>query len=90
MAMAGVMGADIVLPQGPAIPFLFGEDQGCYVIAAPKALAARVASEAARQNVYALHLGETGGRVLKLYSAEIDVAALKQAHQSWLPAYMGG
>jgi phosphoribosylformylglycinamidine synthase subunit PurL len=90
MALAGNLGATIDLPRVPAIPFLFGEDQGCYAIAAPKALAARIASDAVRQNVHALYLGEVGGDTLKLGKAELTLDTLRTAYEAWLPNYMQG
>ena len=54
--------------------------------AAPAILAA-----AAKANVAAARIGATGGHALALPGeAPIAVAALIQAHESWLPHYMDG
>ena len=91
MAITSGIGAQIVLPGTvAAIPFLFGEDQGLYLVAAPKAVAGKIVAEAVRRSIFALHLGVTGGAAIKLGEAHVDVAALKRAHEAWLPGYMAG
>jgi phosphoribosylformylglycinamidine synthase len=93
MAMAGGIGAAITgVPDGmPLHAFLFGEDQGRYVLACDADHAADILYEAAAGGVPALVLGLTGGDSLILPGGEtISVADLRAAHESWLPAYMAG
>lgn len=92
MAMAGGIGAAIeTLPQGKAHAVLFGEDQARYLVTVPAAQAQSIVAEAAAAGVPALALGRTGGDALVLPGEDaIAVAALKTAHEGWLPAYMAG
>ncbi len=93
MAMAGGIGASISAePEGlPRHAFLFGEDQGRYVLAVPQDAAADILYEAAAIGVPAALLGMTGGAALILPGEQaISVSALKTAHESWLPDYMAG
>ncbi len=92
MAMAGGVGAVVErLPAGPAHAVLFGEDQGRYLVTVPKAAAEVVLSEAKAAGVPALALGSTAAGALTLPGeAAIPLAELRQAHETWLPAYMAG
>jgi phosphoribosylformylglycinamidine synthase len=83
------MGATLDFYPGdmPSYAFLFGEDQGRYVITTPEP--ELVMEEAAVAGVSATVIGVTGGDVLKISEADsISVAALTEAHEGWLPAYM--
>jgi phosphoribosylformylglycinamidine synthase subunit PurL len=98
MAMAGNIGFSIFPPASPdkSIPFLFGEDQARYVLAVPAMEAERVLNNALNAGIKAERFGATGtnsngdpiiaGRGI----APIRLAALRKAHESWLPAYMNG
>jgi phosphoribosylformylglycinamidine synthase subunit PurL len=86
MAMAGGIGAALDLPAETSL--LFGEDQARYIIATntPEAIEAK----AGAASVPIRRLGVTGGDALTLAGDSIAVAALKNAHEGWLPAYMAG
>jgi phosphoribosylformylglycinamidine synthase len=89
MALAGEQGAELASPQDvPLHAWLFGEDQGRYLVAtaAPEAVLA-----AARDaGVPAQAIGATGGTALKLADGQaISLQQLREAHEGWLPAYMG-
>lgn len=88
MCLAGNMGASISLPSViPAHAFLFGEDQGRYLVAT--AAAPKVLEAATKSGVTALILGQSGGDSLKLDKLGIiSVDELRQAHESWLPGFM--
>ena len=91
MAIAGGIGATIAAaPEGlPLHAFLFGEDQGRYVLACDPDEAADLLYEATALGVPATVIGATGGDSLILPSREaISVAELKGTHERWLPAYM--
>ncbi|MEN5084073.1 phosphoribosylformylglycinamidine synthase subunit PurL [Bosea sp. TWI1241] len=92
MAMASGIGAKITaLPQGAAHGALFGEDQARYLIAVPAEAAAAVVAEAKAAGVPAQEIGRTGGADLVLGGeATVSVAALRGAHERWLPDYMAG
>jgi phosphoribosylformylglycinamidine synthase len=92
MAMAGGIGAEIGAPDGiPLHAFLFGEDQGRYVLSVDPDHAPDILYEAQALGIPAAVLGVTGGASLILPGDEaISVAELKAAHEGWLPTYMAG
>jgi phosphoribosylformylglycinamidine synthase len=88
MALTGSIGA--VLTAG-TIPFLFGEDQGRYVLAAPRKTAERIVSETKRAGVAAALLGTVrGDKIAVEGSGEIVLERLRKTHEAWLPPYMTG
>jgi phosphoribosylformylglycinamidine synthase len=90
MAMAGSIGARIVHGLQEPISFCFGEDQGRYLLSVPDSKADAVLAEAKKSGVPAALLGETGGdKVVIAELGEVAVAALRRAHESWFPAFMG-
>ncbi|HEY5048302.1 MAG TPA: phosphoribosylformylglycinamidine synthase subunit PurL [Rhizomicrobium sp.] len=90
MAMAGGIGAQMLSARNE-IPYFFGEDQGRYVLAVPAASADRILAAAKLSDVPMALLGRTGGDKIALDECgEIAVAALKKAHEAWLPRYMAG
>ena len=91
MAMAGGIGAEIAPPEdaAPLHCWLFGEDQGRYVIACADAGAVLI--QAAEAGVAAAAIGKTGGARLTVAGAgPISLEELREAHEGWLPAYMAG
>jgi phosphoribosylformylglycinamidine synthase len=102
MALAGNMGAAIVPPEsvvGKAVPlhaWLFGEDQGRYIVATNDAAAVLAAAKAAQ--VPAWRIGATAQDTTSGPSPEptltvagagtISLAELRDAHEGWLPSYM--
>ncbi len=72
-----------------AHPYLFGEDQGRYLLAASDP--EPILQAALEAGVHVSVAGEAGGEALvsgELFA--IPLAMLRQAHEGWLPAYMGG
>jgi len=93
MALAGGIGATIEVPAGagPATAWLFGEDQGRYLVALPAEGAAELVERAASEGVPACIIGSTGGDALTVTGAgHISLNELSELHESWLPAYMAG
>ncbi|MCY1644608.1 phosphoribosylformylglycinamidine synthase subunit PurL [Methylorubrum sp. SL192] len=91
MAMAGGIGAALpAAPEGvPVHAYLFGEDQGRYLIAVPAEQAADLLYSASAQAIDASTVGIVTGDSLVLPGEEtISVAELKAAHEGWFPAYM--
>jgi phosphoribosylformylglycinamidine synthase subunit PurL len=88
MAMAGGIGAAVSPPPGlPAHAFLFGEDQGRYLLVTVSPDA--VAAAAAKAGVAVLRLGITDGDALTVGGAgAISVGELQRIHEAWLPRYM--
>ncbi len=88
MAMAGGIGASVEAA-GLEHAFFFGEDQGRYVVTAAPADTAGILEAAGPSGVPVARIGVTGGEVLALGGARaIGLAELREAHESWLPAYM--
>ena len=90
MAIAGGVGATIEAISGlPAHAWLFGEDQGRYLVTARPDEAARILDEATKAGVEARIIGATGGDSLTLPGeAPILIADLGAAHEAWFPEYM--
>ena len=90
MAMASGIGAGLRPPADLRIPlhaWLYGEDQGRYVLAV--ADADTVLARAREASVPAARIGITGGDELALPGArDLPLVALTAAHEGWLPAYM--
>ncbi len=88
------LGAEIALPaarRGEGMPpshgWLFGEDQARYIVTSPNG--EEILAAAAAAGVPAARIGTTGGSGLTLGGGEtISLAALREAHESWLPRYM--
>ena len=92
MAMAGGVGAHIrnLDPRVPAHAMLFGEDQARYVVTASTAASLKISAAAAKAGVEWLALGVTGGDALVIAGESVAIAALRAAHEGWLPGFMGG
>ncbi|MGB6086747.1 phosphoribosylformylglycinamidine synthase subunit PurL [Parvibaculum sp.] len=90
MAMAGNIGASLT-PDTP-LPlhiWAFAEDQARYVVTLPESKAAAFIERAGKAGVPVSRLGVTGGAELTVEGAlPISLAAMKAAHEGWLPAYM--
>ncbi|MEP0323082.1 phosphoribosylformylglycinamidine synthase subunit PurL [Bauldia litoralis] len=90
MAIASGIGATVDrLADEPALPVLFGEDQGRYLmtIAADKVDA--VVDRARDAGISAPRIGTTGGTDLILGGVvSISVAKLREAHENWFPTFM--
>ncbi|MBC6982326.1 phosphoribosylformylglycinamidine synthase subunit PurL [Caulobacter sp. 17J80-11] len=88
MALAANVGVTLIATSTEhAHPFLFGEDQGRYLIATRDADA--LLAEAKAAGVHAIVAGEAGGDAFasrELFS--VPLAELRKAHEGWMPAYM--
>jgi phosphoribosylformylglycinamidine synthase subunit PurL len=91
MAIAARIGAVVEPIDHAAHGFLFGEDQGRYVVTTRAVDAAILVDEARAAGVPLLRIGTTGGDALTLPGeAPILVADLATASESWFPAFMAG
>jgi phosphoribosylformylglycinamidine synthase len=96
MALAGDLGATLEPPRTPdagghAHAWLFGEDQGRYVLSIPESQFEPVARRAASANVALRRIGVAGGRRLTVNpSHSISLDELRDLHEGWLPGYMAG
>jgi len=88
MALAGGIGASVEA-DGLEHAFFFGEDQGRYVVTCAPGETAAVAHEAKGLGVPLKRIGVTGSDALRLGgAAPVALAALAEAYETWLPAYM--
>ncbi|MGE0830583.1 MAG: phosphoribosylformylglycinamidine synthase subunit PurL [Hyphomonadaceae bacterium] len=74
--------------------FLFGEDQGRYLIAINQAELGRFDARAKAAGAPYLLVGEAGGASVTFVKAggafeRVSLDALRALHEGWLPAYMG-
>jgi len=89
MAMQHRIGATITFePSCPLFAYLFGEDQGRYLITVPPAALETVKTLAEHASVPLSVLGKTGGDVLTLGNEHISLSALISAHENTLPDYL--
>ncbi|TVR79081.1 MAG: phosphoribosylformylglycinamidine synthase II, partial [Rhodospirillales bacterium] len=91
MALAGGIGASLSAPASVAklLAWLFGEDQGRYLVTVPTEDVADLMRDAAAASVAATVIGRTGGDRLTLGAAHaISLGALREAHEPWLPGFM--
>ena len=93
MALAGRFGVRLEVPEdaGPAHAWLFGEDQGRYLITAEPASVEAILERAGAAGVTAAVIAIVGGIEIDLGSGgRIGLRTLEDAHEGWLPAYMAG
>lgn len=91
MCLASRDGARLDVPAeaSTVAGWLFGEDQGRYLLAVRPAEVQDLLRRAASTGVIARACGRTGGDALILGDhGAISVSELRRAHTGWLPAYM--
>ncbi len=99
MALAGRVGLTLTAPEGveDLIAWLFGEDQGRYLVATMQPQ--RLIERAEAAGLAALEVGETGGpagegaqegALILPGGGAISLASLAEKHEDWLPRYMDG
>lgn len=87
MALAGDIGCKLEVPANDA-GFWFGEDQGRYVVTTRDPDALIVKAESA--GIPFMILGLTGGDKVTVGKDHVDLAWLREIHESWMPEYMEG
>ncbi|MEJ2378539.1 MAG: AIR synthase-related protein, partial [Pseudolabrys sp.] len=93
MAMASGIGAALTEAPSdiPAHAYWFGEDQARYLVTVPADRADAAMARAQDLSLNALRVGVTGGDALLLPGERpLDVAALRERFERWLPDYMAG
>jgi len=90
MALAGNVGVTVDLLNGdtPAHAWLFGEDQGRYLVALPADQVDGFLATAQAASVPAQVIGATGGSAVQLGDETIALDTLRTAHEGWMPSYM--
>jgi phosphoribosylformylglycinamidine synthase subunit PurL len=92
MAMAGDLGATITRLPGEIDSYaaLFGEDQARYIVTVDPAGLEEVSNLALADGVVLTILGTVAGGDIAIPDEKpVPVASLREAHESWLPGYMG-
>jgi len=75
----------------PAHAWLFGEDQGRYLLAVAKENVAAIVASATAAGVPVVEIGVTGGDALTLPGeAPILLSTLIETHERFFPALMAG
>jgi phosphoribosylformylglycinamidine synthase len=88
MALASDVGVTLALGTEAAHAQLFAEDQARYLLALAEPAAVLAAAQAA--GVPARIVGKAGGDALAAEGLfALPLATLRQAHEGWMPAYMG-
>ena len=84
------IGAEITAPEGILLhAWLFGEDQGRYILTT--ADPDRVLAEAVAADIPAAVIGTTGGAELAIDGAgALSLAELAEPRESWMPRFMAG
>ncbi|MEK0082963.1 phosphoribosylformylglycinamidine synthase subunit PurL [Benzoatithermus flavus] len=91
MCLASGMGAALHVPSDvpSTAGWLFGEDQGRYLLAVRDEDVRPLLQAAAEAGVLAREVGRTGGGALILRDEEpISLQELRAVHEGWLPGYM--
>eukprot|EP01034_Spumella_vulgaris_P018880 gene18880-24135_t len=89
MCLSGSTGASIKLPAGGPSPhaFLYGEDQGRYLIATDDGGA--LVEAATKAGVPAVLLGYSGGPDIVVEGLlSVPLQELRDAHEAWLPGFL--
>ncbi|MBI3444899.1 MAG: phosphoribosylformylglycinamidine synthase subunit PurL [Magnetospirillum sp.] len=90
MASATRIGASLDAPHTlPLHAWCFGEDQGRYILEVSDNDLASVLEEAAEHDTSVRVIGRTGGHVISVGGRAVPVHELIEAHEGWMPAYMG-
>ncbi|WP_440959395.1 phosphoribosylformylglycinamidine synthase subunit PurL [Oceanicaulis sp. LC35] len=92
MAMAAGVGVKLAYTGAlPVFAWMFGEDQGRYLIAADADKAEALRADAKAADVTVEVVGLAGGRFISINGGHaVDLIRLKQAHEGFMPALMDG
>lgn len=90
MVLLSKRGIDLVLPElSTSNQFLFGEDQGRYIIAVDHKFAQSIISGATQSEVIITNIGKTGGNNLTVNKEwPISLEELVTANENWMQNYM--
>ena len=89
MAMAGGIGVIINTGADASAPWLFGEDQGRYLISCSAEKASEILSELQAAGLTARQIGLTGGDAISFAGgASVPLKTLRDLHEGWFPSYM--
>jgi phosphoribosylformylglycinamidine synthase len=92
MAMAGGIGCTLDAAPGATVPhaFWFGEDQARYIVTVADSDLLGILTKLQTVGVPCVQIGRTGGHSVAITGERaVHVEALRHAHETWLPDYMG-
>jgi len=92
MSISGGIGVKIHLDEKDVSPkFLFGEDQGRYIISVPDELISDILRILESKNIFFQKIGKTSGtKIIINNSEEIEIKSLKKIHEDWFNEYLKG
>ena len=92
MSISGGIGVKIHLDEKDVSPkFLFGEDQGRYIISVPDELISDILRILELKNIFFQKIGKTSGtKIIINNSEEIEIKSLKKIHEDWFNEYLKG
>ena len=92
MSISGGIGVKIHLDEKDVSPkFLFGEDQGRYIISVPDELISDILRILELKNIFFQKIGKTSGtKIIINDSEEIEIKSLKKIHEDWFNEYLKG
>ena len=92
MSISGGIGVKIHLDEKDVSPkFLFGEDQGRYIISAPDEQISDILRILKSKNIFFQKIGKTfGTKIIINDSEEIEIKSLKKIHEDWFNEYLKG
>lgn len=89
MALAGDLGVAVDTGAAPSAPWLFGEDQGRYVVTCSVDQVADVIADLKAAGVGARQIGTTGRDSVSVAGGgEVPLKTLRDLHEGWFPSYM--
>ncbi|MBD25447.1 MAG: phosphoribosylformylglycinamidine synthase II [Candidatus Marinimicrobia bacterium] len=90
MALAGNIGCTLFEIQGYQHSFLFGEDQGRYVVTAKENDVNSLHKEATQLGIPIQKVGSTGGNSVAIGTKKVELTTLRSLNENWFPSYMTG
>jgi phosphoribosylformylglycinamidine synthase subunit PurL len=89
MALSGDIGVTIDIGADVSAPWLFGEDQGRYIITCIADRLTTVTSTFENEGILVRQIGTTGGDSISFTGdASIGLSTLRDFHEGWFPDYM--
>ena len=92
MCIAGNIGVKLDLnKEEMKIKYLFGEDQGRYIISVPKSFLSSTIKTLEGKGIYSQNIGETRGKKIIINEQDqISIETLRDLHEKWFKEYMEG
>ena len=90
MSISGGIGVKLNLDEGSMNHrFLFGEDQGRYIIAIPDSMLTSITDILISKNIFYQNIGKSyGEKIILNDNEEIQIKSLKKIHENWFKNYL--